>query len=72
MAMVQATLKSNLLALFNQMKKTEMSEENYADRLATIIHDFVKTADVQPGITVSTTGSAAAQTGTTTGKGTLA
>lgn len=67
MAMVQATLKTNLLTLFNQMKQSEMSEADYADRLATIFTNFVKTAEVPPGIPVSTAGSAAAQTGATTG-----
>ncbi|MDR2942779.1 MAG: hypothetical protein LBV17_09340 [Treponema sp.] len=72
MALVQATLKANLLTLFNQMKKNEMNEDDYADRLAAIITNFVKTAEVQPGIPVSTAGSAAAQTGATTGTGVLA
>jgi hypothetical protein len=72
MALVQATLKANLLTLFNQMKQTEMSEADYADRLAAIITSFIKTAEVQPGIPVSTAGSAAAQTGATTGTGALA
>ena len=72
MALVQATLKANLLALFNQMKTQEMSEADFADSLATILNNHIKTAtvNVSAGIPVATAGSAAAQTGTTTGPGT--
>jgi hypothetical protein len=72
MALVQVTLKQNLLALFNQMKQSEMSESDYADKLAKIINDHILTAvvTVNPGIAVSTTGTAAAQTGATTAPGT--
>jgi len=56
MALVQAALKTNLLTLFNLMKTIEMSEADYADRLATIITDHIKTATVtvQPGQAVTT------------------
>ena len=47
------------------------SFEEYATAFATLVETFVKTADVKSGITVSTTGTATAQTGTTTGIGTL-
>ena len=71
MALVQATLKANLLALFNQMKTQEMSEADFADSLATILNNHIKSAtvNVNAGIPVATAGSAAAQTGTTTGPG---
>ena len=49
--------------------------EEYAERLASLIEDFVKSGEVtvQPGISVSTAGTASAQTGKTTseGKGTI-
>lgn len=71
MALVQANLKSELLSLFNRMKKAPMSEEEYADNLAAIITNHILTAEVNAGIPVSTTGTAAAQTGNTTSKGSL-
>lgn len=42
-----------------------------ASLVATGIDNYVKTATVNSGIPVATTGSAAAQTGTTTGPGSL-
>jgi hypothetical protein len=71
MALVQTTLKTNLLTLFNLMKKAPMSEANFADGLATIINDYIKTAEVtvEVGITVKTTGTALEQTGVTTAPG---
>lgn len=50
-------------------KETEIDDSKFADGLADAIDAFVKTGEVQPGITVSTTGTAAAQTGATTGTG---
>lgn len=64
-----ATLSANLLALFQSMHSEPMSEKDYADKLAKIIDDQIKTAEVQAGITVSTTGTSAAQTGATTDTG---
>lgn len=71
MALNQSSLKSDLVSLFNQMKDSPMSEEAYADSLATIITGYILTAEVKSGIAVSTTGTAAAQTGQTTAKGSL-
>ncbi|MFH6945106.1 hypothetical protein [Flavobacterium sp. FlaQc-50] len=72
MALNKETLKNNLQTLFQQMS-TNNSQENsievLADRLSTVIFDFVKTAEVEVGQSVSTTGTAAAQTGQTTTKG---
>lgn len=62
-------LAAKLLALFQSMHSEPMSEKDYADKLAKIFDDQIKTAEVQPGIDVKTTGSAAAQTGATTGTG---
>lgn len=67
--MNEATLSANFLSLFQSMHSEPMTEKDYADRLAKIITDHIKTAEVQAGIAVKTTGSAAAQTGATTGTG---
>lgn len=69
-------LKQGIISLQRDMlTKTETSIEEYAERLATHIDTFVKSGEVivQAGILVSTTGTAAAQTGatTSTGKGTI-
>lgn len=54
------------------LTKTEPSIEEYAERLAPLINDFVKSGEVmvKAGISVSTAGTAAAQTGSTTSVGT--
>ena len=71
MALVQSALKNKLLALFQSMKASPMSEEDYADKLAAIFDDHVKTADVvvEPGIAVTT--SAGAGSTSAPGKGSL-
>jgi hypothetical protein len=68
MALVEATLKTNLLDLFNAMKDAPMSEADYAGKLAKIINGHIKTATVtvKAGIVVSTP----AGPGSTTGPGT--
>lgn len=50
-------------------KETEIDDSKFANGLADAIDVFIKTGEVQPGITVSTTGTAVAQTGATTGVG---
>jgi len=67
MALVEATLKENLLNLFTSMKNTPMSESDYAANLAQIINDHILTAQVNPGIAVSTSGGA----GSTSAPGSL-
>lgn len=67
--MDESVLSKSLLALFTAMKKSPMTEKDYADNLAKIITDHIKTAEVQAGIAVSTEGTAEKQTGTTTGTG---
>lgn len=70
--LVKETLSAQLLDLFTQMRKeTEIDDKKFADGLADIIDSYIKTAQVNPGIPVSTTGTAVAQTGATTGPGTL-
>jgi NAD kinase len=56
MALVEASLKSSLLDLFYAMNAAPMNEEKYADNLAKIINDHIKTATVTvaSGIAVST------------------
>ena len=57
------------------LTKTNSSTEEYAERLASLIDAFVRSGEVTvaAGITVSTAGTAAAQSGATTsvGKGTI-
>ena len=65
------TLSENLLALFNSMKKKPMSEKDYADKLAKIIDDQIKTAEVQAGIAVSASGSMGQVAGQTVASGSL-
>jgi hypothetical protein len=69
MALVEAALKSNLLNLFNAMKESPMSEEDYAANLARIVNGHIKTATVtvNPGIAVSTSGGGGATTAPGTG-----
>lgn len=56
MPLVQATLKTNLTTLFMAMKNAPMSEADFADQLAAIIDNHIKTATVtvMPGIPVTT------------------
>ena len=69
----KVALKAFILALHQEMmtKKVD-SLDYYADQIAELFYTFVKTAEleVNQGISVSTTGTATAQTGTTTTKGT--
>lgn len=72
MALNKQALKQGIIALQQYMlSKTDASMEEYAERLASLIEDFVKSGEVtvQPGISVSTAGTATAQTGATTGEG---
>lgn len=70
--LVKETLSAQLLSLFTQMRnETEIDDKKFADGLADAIDAYIKTAQVNPGIPVSTTGSPTAQTGATTGPGTL-
>lgn len=76
MALDKQTLKAGIITLQRDMlTKTDASMEEYAERLATLIETFIKsgTVTIEPGIPVSTAGSATAQTGSTTstGKGTI-
>lgn len=69
--MSESSLSAKLLSLFQSMHNDPMSEKDYADSLAKIITDHIKTAEVQPGIIVSTEGTPYAQSGKTTSKGVI-
>lgn len=69
MALEKNTLTEGILTLLSEMRtRTEVSDRECAERLATLIDDYIKSATitVPAGIAVSTTGSATAQSGTTT------
>ena len=76
MPLNKQVLKQGIIALQQDMlTKTEASPEEYAERLTSLIYDFVRSGEVtvEPGIQVGTAGTATAQTGATTsaGKGTI-
>nr|DAT28928.1 MAG TPA: hypothetical protein [Caudoviricetes sp.] len=76
MALNKQALQQGIIALQQDMqRKTDASMEEYAERLASLIHDFVRSGEVTvaAGIPVSTAGTATAQSGATTsvGKGTI-
>lgn len=53
------------------LTKDSDSFQEYAEQLAELIENFIKSGKVKPGITVSTTGTAASQTGQTTSEGNI-
>lgn len=70
--LVPQTLATQLLDIFTRMRQaTEISDQQLANELANAIDAYIKTAQVNPGIPVATTGSPTAQTGATTGPGSL-
>jgi len=76
MALDKGKLTRELTALFTpdaSKASANLTPKQVAEKLATIIDDYIKSADivveVKPGITVATAGTPAAQTGTTTGPG---
>ena len=76
MGLNKEQLKQGIIALQQDMlTQTNSSTEEYAERLASLIDAFVRSGEVTvaPGISVSTAGTAAAQSGTTTnvGKGSI-
>ena len=73
MGLNKEQLKQGIITLQQDMlTKTNSSTEEYAERLASLIDAFVRSGEVtvNPGISVSTVGTAAAQSGTTTSTGT--
>jgi len=71
MAIQDSVYKEDLLALYKEMEEAPMSIEDYADKLSKITDKQILTGEVSVGIAVSTTGSAASQSGKTTEKGKL-
>ncbi len=73
MSLNKAKLQTDIEQLLeDMMQKEEKSFSEFAKRLSTAIEGFVKTGTVTvaAGISVSTAGTAAAQTGATTSTGT--
>ena len=65
-------LKQGIITLQQDMlTKTEASPEEYAERLTSLIYDFVCSGEVTvaPGISVATAGTAASQAGATISEG---
>ena len=60
MAVSQPTIKSDLLALYNDARSSPMSEEEFADRMATIIRDAILSADVEGTATAVESGTSTA------------
>lgn len=54
MAVVKATIKTELLALYNQAKTTEMSESDFADSMADIIKDAILSAEIDSATSTAT------------------
>ncbi len=72
MTLVKSTLKASILSLLTEMReKTEVSDNEFAERLATAIDDYIRSATVtvEAGIAVTTSGSSTSQTGATTSTG---
>ena len=72
MALNKQALTQGIIDLQQDMlTKTEASPREYAERLASLIHNFVCSGEVTvaAGISVNTTGTAAAQTGATISEG---
>ena len=64
-----ALAQSILKLMTDARKETEIDDSKFADGLAEAIDAFVKSGEVQPGLSVSSTGTASAQSGVTTGTG---
>jgi hypothetical protein len=64
---VKATIKADLNALY-AAAQAGMSDDDFADAMADIIKDAILSANVQPGITLTTPDTI---NGATTGTGTL-
>ena len=69
MALNDSVFSGKLLQLYTQMGSEPMSAKDFADKMAQILDEQTKTAEVPAGIPVATTGSSSAQSGNTTGPG---
>jgi len=67
------TFKTGLKNLMNQMKDPsgKKTSDDFAEGFANLMETYIKTATVNAGIPVTTTGTATAQTGSTSGPGTI-
>jgi hypothetical protein len=54
MPLVDSVLEGTLKTLFDEAKAKPMSDADFAKKLAKIIDDQIKTAQVNPGIPVTT------------------
>jgi hypothetical protein len=52
MALDDNTLKSALLAIYNEARNSPMTDELFAEKMAKAIDDQIKTAEVKAGISV--------------------
>ncbi|MCP4123687.1 MAG: hypothetical protein GY751_18210 [Bacteroidetes bacterium] len=69
MALIKTQLKQDIKTLLTDMRaKTDVSDDEFSDRLSTLIDNYIKSATITipAGIPVSTAGTAAAQTGAST------
>ncbi len=69
MSLIKTQLKQHIKTLLTDMRiRTEVSDDEFADRLSTLIDNYIKSATitVPAGIPVSTTGTSVAQTGAST------
>lgn len=72
MALNKNRLKSDIKGILDDMLTREQNtNDEFATRLADALDVYVKSAQVNAGIPVATTGTATAQTGSTTGPGQL-
>jgi len=56
MATSHATIKAALLGIYNSAKATSMSEDSFADQMATVIQDAILSADLDGTATGAQTG----------------
>ena len=67
MAVVKATIKSSLLALYNSAKSSKMTEDAFADTMADIIRSAILSATVNvTSVSGVTTGGGVSGSGTGT------
>lgn len=76
MALIAKNISAQIYSFMKSSSAKTQSDadkamRDFADNLADVIVKAIKTATVNPGIPVATTGTALAQTGATTGPGTL-
>jgi hypothetical protein len=64
MALSDSVFKADLLDMYKLMWRKPMRESEFAARMAKLIDDQIKTAEVLPGIAVSTSGGGGSTTGT--------